>query len=375
MDQWKDRWEALQLLLEVYQFARDAAVAEAWLFAQEPYLMSGDLGESLDETLALLKKHLAFERAAATQEERFHQLRRLTTLELKAHERTLEMEATNRLEKERRIQDVIREFAPPPPTATAATPSVIDGAGEVGQIASSQSSPSHTDLKSTVRGTQPVAQLPLSLVTATQQQLQLPPPRDHEGTLTRKHEWESTNKKASARSWHELFIILSAGTATLSAYKDQRHARDKPRDLYHHEAPISLIGASAAPAVNYAKRPHVFRLKLANGGETLFQAHSDEEMAAWVAMINSVAASAAAGLPAGIGSEVSGPGASGRAATLPSGSTPPGSLSSPRSGTGTGQGVGASSGTPGSSTISSQTGVSSSAVGKKKFFTLGGKKK
>lgn len=31
-------------VLEVYQFARDAAVAEAWLVAQEPYLLSQELG-------------------------------------------------------------------------------------------------------------------------------------------------------------------------------------------------------------------------------------------------------------------------------------------------------------------------------------------
>lgn len=34
------------IVLEVYQFARDAAVAEAWLIAQEPYLMSQELGVS-----------------------------------------------------------------------------------------------------------------------------------------------------------------------------------------------------------------------------------------------------------------------------------------------------------------------------------------
>ena len=34
-------------VLEVYQFARDAAVAEAWLIAQEPYLMSQELGVSV----------------------------------------------------------------------------------------------------------------------------------------------------------------------------------------------------------------------------------------------------------------------------------------------------------------------------------------
>jgi hypothetical protein len=37
----------------VYQFARDAAVAEAWLIAQEPYLMSQELGVSYS-FLALL---------------------------------------------------------------------------------------------------------------------------------------------------------------------------------------------------------------------------------------------------------------------------------------------------------------------------------
>lgn len=31
-------------VLEVYQFARDAAVAEAWLIAHEPYLLSQDFG-------------------------------------------------------------------------------------------------------------------------------------------------------------------------------------------------------------------------------------------------------------------------------------------------------------------------------------------
>lgn len=45
-NRWKERWDHLQLILEVYQFARDAAVAEAWLIAQEPYLLSQELGVS-----------------------------------------------------------------------------------------------------------------------------------------------------------------------------------------------------------------------------------------------------------------------------------------------------------------------------------------
>ena len=70
----------MQLILEVYQFARDAAVAEAWLIAQDPYLKSDEFGQSIDEVENLIKKHEAFEKAAAAQEERFAALERLTTV-------------------------------------------------------------------------------------------------------------------------------------------------------------------------------------------------------------------------------------------------------------------------------------------------------
>lgn len=82
MQRWEERWENLQLILEVYQFARDAAVAEAWLIAQEPYLMSTELGHTIDEVENLIKKHEAFEKSAAAQEERFGALERLTTVSI-----------------------------------------------------------------------------------------------------------------------------------------------------------------------------------------------------------------------------------------------------------------------------------------------------
>ena len=44
MELWEQRWQHLQLILGVYQFARDAAVAEAWLASHEPYLQSHDYG-------------------------------------------------------------------------------------------------------------------------------------------------------------------------------------------------------------------------------------------------------------------------------------------------------------------------------------------
>ena len=79
-NRWEERWENLQLILEVYQFARDAAAAEAWLIAQEPYLISQDLGHTIDDVENLIKKHEAFEKSAAAQEERFGALKKLTAV-------------------------------------------------------------------------------------------------------------------------------------------------------------------------------------------------------------------------------------------------------------------------------------------------------
>merc|ERR1712241_1517282 len=96
---WEERWEHLQLILEVYQFARDAAVAEAWLMAQDPYLKSEELGQTIDEVENLIKKHEAFEKAAAAQEERFAALERLTTFELKELKRKQDEDELRRREE------------------------------------------------------------------------------------------------------------------------------------------------------------------------------------------------------------------------------------------------------------------------------------
>merc|ERR1719461_797380 len=102
---WEERWEHLQLILEVYQFARDAAVAEAWLMAQDPYLKSEELGQTIDEVENLIKKHEAFEKAAAAQEERFAALERLTTFELK------DMKRRQDEDEQRRREEISRHSA------------------------------------------------------------------------------------------------------------------------------------------------------------------------------------------------------------------------------------------------------------------------
>jgi len=80
---WDERWDHLEIILEVYQFARDAAVAEAWLVAQDPYLLSTELGHTIDEVLVLIKRHEEYEKTAAAQHERFVALQKPTTFELR----------------------------------------------------------------------------------------------------------------------------------------------------------------------------------------------------------------------------------------------------------------------------------------------------
>ncbi|KAM9453540.1 spectrin beta chain, non-erythrocytic 4-like isoform 6-T6 [Salvelinus alpinus] len=80
-EKWDKHWEVLQHMLEVHQFAQEAVVAEAWLTAQEPFINSMELGASVDEVEQLIRRHEAFRKAAATWEERFSSLRRLTTVE------------------------------------------------------------------------------------------------------------------------------------------------------------------------------------------------------------------------------------------------------------------------------------------------------
>ena len=46
-------------VLEVYQFARDAAVAESWLMAHEPYLQSLDFGVSIRSACIIAQWNLS----------------------------------------------------------------------------------------------------------------------------------------------------------------------------------------------------------------------------------------------------------------------------------------------------------------------------
>jgi len=127
-----------------------------------------------------------------------------------------------------------------------------------------------------------------------------------EGMLVRKHQWESTTKKASNRSWDKVCVVLKANQ--IGFYKDQRSYRSTPDATYRGEPPIDLSGGSAEIATDYTKKKNVFRLTLNNGGDYLFQANDQEEMVAWVNAINQAVQQTAEAA-----------GAAGRSQTLPAG--------------------------------------------------------
>ncbi|XP_055390536.1 spectrin beta chain isoform X2 [Condylostylus longicornis] len=316
LHRWEERWENLQLILEVYQFARDAAVAEAWLIAQEPYLMSTELGHTIDEVENLIKKHEAFEKSAAAQEERFSALERLTTFELKelkrrqeaaeeAERQRLQAEADARAAAEaeaeaKRQAELARDQAdaagsPKREGVAIRAASPVEKEGPVSQTAHIRILSPQDSTKRYSSGQFSYPGGYGSSVTKRYSSKRTTPGSEEgvEGTLTRKHEWESTTKRSSNRSWDKVYVVARAGRITF--FKDQKASKAVPEQTYRGELPLDLQGANIAIASDYTKKKHVFRIKLANGGEFLLQAHDDSEMNQWVGALKSQTDSATSG--------------------------------------------------------------------------------
>uniref|UniRef100_A0A8C7V7V2 Spectrin beta chain n=1 Tax=Oncorhynchus mykiss TaxID=8022 RepID=A0A8C7V7V2_ONCMY len=224
IDKWEDRWEWLRLVLEVHQFGRDAGVAESWLLGQEPYLSSREMGQNVDEVEKLIKRHEAFEKSAATWEERFSALERLTTV------RGQGMFTTHRADNGEE-SDIVNGVEEPSPGGSP---------GEARKVKPSQA-----------------ATLPAKSQDSA-------PANQMEGYLHRKHEWEGHNKKASSRSWHNVYCVIN--NREMGFYKDHKSASQGIP--YHNQIPISLKDAACEVALDYKKKKHVFKLNAASSDKT-----------------------------------------------------------------------------------------------------------
>merc|ERR1712071_8927 len=207
LHRWEERWEHLQLILEVYQFARDAAVAEGWLMAQENYLTSHELGHTIDEVENLIKKHEAFEKSAAAQEERFAALERLTTYELKELKRRQEEEERIRAEELAAHEAALAALHSPPegthpdqtdgdtspsePISASTEKELATEATEVhGSRVDDSSSSSSPALRQTISSESPDRPSSEKRRSST-----AGGDDSFEGTVNRKHEWDRPRRK------------------------------------------------------------------------------------------------------------------------------------------------------------------------------------
>ncbi|CAH1264135.1 SPTBN1 [Branchiostoma lanceolatum] len=276
VDTWERRWDFLQIMLEVYQFARDATQAEAWLSGQDAYLGKDNLGDSVAEVEKLIKKHEAFEKSTGTQVERFTALERLTTLELRDKKKAEEDEFR------RTHPESPKAVSPPKSPARDEAQAVVDG--EVAEPAKpSPEQQQQPVVNGEHEAAQEVAPAEPAVVNDSGEPAQAEPTM--EGMLHRKHEWEAHAKKASNRSWSAVYTVLRE--SMLSFYKDQKAFSSQV--TFHGEEPVTVVGGTCEAATNYTKKKNVFRLKLANGGEYLFQAKDEDEMNFWIHKIASIA--------------------------------------------------------------------------------------
>uniref|UniRef100_A0A671S7J5 Spectrin beta chain n=1 Tax=Sinocyclocheilus anshuiensis TaxID=1608454 RepID=A0A671S7J5_9TELE len=239
----------------------------SWLAGQEPLVRAAELGSNVDEVESLIKRHEAFEKLAAGWEDRFTQLEKLTTLE--------EQEIQRRREEEERA----RRPPTPPPVEEVVQSEMNDSHVSLNQGSESESvngpgrdsgldSASHQDPSATLPGR--------GGAEATTEAM--------EGILCRKQEMESHNKKAATRSWQNVYCVLRK--SSLGFYKDNKSAANGIP--YHGEVPISLSEAVCEVAHDYKKRKHVFKLRLGDGKEFLFQAKDEAEMSSWIQILSSL---------------------------------------------------------------------------------------
>ncbi|KAK2911443.1 hypothetical protein Q8A67_003576 [Cirrhinus molitorella] len=121
----------------------------------------------------------------------------------------------------------------------------------------------------------------------------------HKGFLKRKAHADIDGKRTpwGKRSWKTFYAMLKG--MVLYLQKD-----DYVKDCQSSEEVVSVHHALAERALNYTKRPHVFRLQTADWRVFLFEAPSTEQMNTWIGRINLVSALySSPPFPAAVGSQ------------------------------------------------------------------------
>uniref|UniRef100_A0A8C9YNQ7 Spectrin beta chain n=1 Tax=Sander lucioperca TaxID=283035 RepID=A0A8C9YNQ7_SANLU len=279
-EKWDKHWEFLQQLLEVHQFAQEAVVAEAWLTAQEPFISSNELGGSVDEVEQLIRRHEAFRKAAATWEERFSSLRRLTTV---ISPLSLCKYICNLARKREFSSEKTNHDPPPPhPQARGEVPRVPNGVPEKSSRLDRPRARDRPKPRRRPRPKEPGETTRRSRSAPAQSSPAVPQPpthtAHHEGFLFRKLDIETLKKSTNSRSWVNLYCVLKKGE--MGFYKDAKNTATS----YNNEPLLNLSHCHCDVTNGYKKKKNVFTLK--GGGPSSFRSPvTSEPPRKWLVLV------------------------------------------------------------------------------------------
>ncbi|XP_017842227.1 spectrin beta chain, non-erythrocytic 5 isoform X2 [Drosophila busckii] len=345
----QQRKEIYELNLDTQLFLKDAEILEQWISSREPQLKDAKLGDSIPQVEDLLRRHEDFEKTVAAQEEKFQAIKRITLLEQRfrkqlEHEKQAKLKEKERLERERLEQLKQRELqrlneerrraekqqehrnaAAQEKTPIFSTPMVtISGNSQPSSPAISQTQlrPTYPESSSQEdalalqkssssgmfgdrlrRGSADAnVKRAESMKVQPKQPKRTPsfttrrraqsfrknqkgegfdlPPVEIQGMLERKHGLQSGGKKAPVRSWKQFHTVLCGQLVCF--FKDENDFLQQKTA----NAPVNILGAKCERADDYTKKKYVFRLKLPDGSEFLFEAPSLDIMNDWVRKIS-----------------------------------------------------------------------------------------
>lgn len=300
---WKNRNQYLLLAAEVTGYWADCAHADTWLKTHES---ENQPNETVNAKAALAELDQFETNILKPWNEKFKALNKLTKYEEQFKKQDEEDKAKEKLRlqkqaEKKRLEDQARELAqvraeqqkqhkpkkspvvtksneddlPPPPVRKVSPPPE-----------NKRPAPAPPVVKQQTPAPVEVVEKPAVVVASPPDE-----PRDESttGTLNRKAELGEGGKNSKNRSWNQLFVVLSGGK--LMFFKDAQTAsrgiqdgryNSASRSTWKGEHPLDLLSCNVDVASDYTKRSNVFRLKLTNGAEYLFQATSQDEMNLWV---------------------------------------------------------------------------------------------
>ncbi|XP_052847528.1 spectrin beta chain, non-erythrocytic 5 isoform X3 [Drosophila gunungcola] len=341
----RKRREIYELNLDTQLFLKDAEILEQWISSREPQLKDAKLGDSIPQVEDLLRRHEDFEKTVAAQEEKFQAIKRITLLEqLFRHqleqEKISKLQEKERLEKERleqlkqrelqRLADERRRaekqhehrqnaasqektpiFSSPmvTPAQTSGPQSPVPAQlrppfGDENEHLALQKSSSSGMFGDRLRRGSADANVKRaeSMKVQPKQAKRTPsfttrrraqsfrknqkgegfdlPPVEIQGTLERKHGLQSGGKKAPVRSWKQFHTVLCGQLVCF--FKDDNDFLQQKTAT----APVNILGAKCERAEDYTKKKYVFRLRLPDGSEFLFEAPSLDILNDWVRKIS-----------------------------------------------------------------------------------------